>query len=149
MVVKPYETASMEDFVLSKTSSANSYHSFSLIDLVKTDGDTNIAFPVFNVLNDYFDEIREKRIKIELNDNEYVKYRFRPKLLAFDLYGNTELAFLILELNDIFSPRDFDLRELYLLRKDTLTSMLTSIKSSESVFLEKYNSDAENEILNG
>lgn len=149
MPVKAIHTSSLEDFVLAKTSSINSYHSFSLVDLISIDSGINIAFPVFNVLNDYFDEIREKRVDVELSDVEYIKYRYKPKLLAYDIYGNTELAFLILEMNDIFNIHDFDLRNIKLVRKATLVDMLTNIKSSETKFIEKYNSVAENSLLNG
>lgn len=148
MLIKAHQTATLEDFVLSETSSNNSYASFSLVDLIKTDGNVTIGFPVFNVINDYFDEIREKRVTVELSDEEYTKYRYRPKLLAFDLYGNTELAFLILELNDIFNVNDFDLRSIKLLRKSDLSEMLTNIKSSEKKFIETYNTIAENEFYN-
>lgn len=141
-MIKPHKTATLEEFVESKTSSFTSYQAFSLVEIINDKTSVPIEFPAYIVLNDYFDEIKALTVDIELSDVEYLKYRYRPKLLAFDLYANTELGFLILMINDIFSIRDFNLRKLKLIPKTSLSTLLTNIKSAESKFIENYNTAA-------
>ena len=141
-MIKPHKTATLEEFVESKTSSFTSYQAFSLVEIINDKTSVPIEFPAYSVLNDYFDEIKALTVDIELSDVEYLKYRYRPKLLSFDLYGNTELGFLILMINDIFSIRDFNLRKLKLIPKTSLSTLLTNIKSAESKFIENYNTAA-------
>ena len=52
----------------------------------------------------------QSRIRtIIFDDEQYTRYRFRPKTLSFDLYGSIELATAILRLNGCASIIDFDL----------------------------------------
>ena len=40
------------------------------------------------------------------------RYRFNPKLLSYDLYGTPDLGLLILKINGMMHPGEFDLAEL-------------------------------------
>ena len=62
----------------------------------------------------YMPELKDIKIKVTLSNEEYFKYRFNPKLLSYDIYGTTELWFLILEANELHSVTQFDLRTLYI-----------------------------------
>ena len=76
---------------------------------------------------------------VSLTDKEYYTYRFRPKLLANYLYGNGELYYIILWLNDIWSVKDFNFKKLKLISKTDLSEALSSINSSEREFINSYN----------
>ena len=79
---------------------------------------------------------------VTLTDKEYYTYRFRPKLLANYLYGNGELYFIILLLNDIWSVKDFDFKTIKLIPKTQLSDVLSKINESEKDFIDLYNSSS-------
>lgn len=137
----PKYTSSLDDFVDARTSSNTSYQTLSLVELINEDSHL-IEFPAYNVLNDYYDELKDAAVVINLSDEEYFKYRFRPKLLAYDLYNNTELGFIILILNELMSVKEFDLRQIKLISRSGLAAILTNIKSAEASFIETYNTAA-------
>ena len=51
-------------------------------------------------------------VTVELSDEEYLKYRFRPKSLSMYLYGTIELAPLLLDVNNVLSIAEFDFKRL-------------------------------------
>ena len=126
----------LDDFVRSKPSNKMSYHNLSLHEL---DPKHNIEYDVFNVVSDYLPELKKMSQSVSLTDKEYYTYRFRPKLLANYLYGNGELYYIILWLNDIWSVKDFNFKKLKLISKTDLSEALSSINSSERDFINSYN----------
>ncbi len=62
------------------------------------------------LIDKYLAEIEEHKVAIKLSTEEYYKYRFNPKRMSFDVYGTTELGFLIMAANELYSIIDFDLR---------------------------------------
>lgn len=139
--VKPSQTRTLTAFVNSKPSSQLSYHYLSLLE---KDSKNNIEYPVYNVISDYIQDLKKRCTEVTLSDKEYYTYRFRPKLLADYLYGNGELYFIILHLNDMWSVKDFDKRTLLLLPKTALSEILSSINASEKEFINTYNQYASN-----
>lgn len=135
-------TPTLEDFVDSKTSSSISYQTFSLVEMLDYDENIQIEFPAYSVINDYYDDLKRLSVTIELTEEQYIMYRFRPKLLADYLYSNGELSFIILMLNELVSAKDFDLRQVRLISKSNLNEVLTLIRSAESNFIKEYNSFA-------
>ena len=134
-----YQTASLDAFVNAKTTSKISYYYLSLLE---KDTENNIEYDVYNIISDYLQDLKKMCTTITLSDKEYYTYRFRPKLLANYLYGNGELYFIILMLNDIWSVKDFDKRTLKLISKSDLSDALSSINSSEKSFIDTYNESA-------
>jgi hypothetical protein len=110
--------------------------------LLEKDPDNNIEYDVFNVVSDYINELKAMSSTVVLSENEYYTYRFKPKLLADYLYGNTELYFIILWLNDMWSVKDFDLREIKLIKNTELSDALSKINSAEKAFIKSYNEAA-------
>ena len=91
---------------------------------------------------DVCQDVKKTAAAVTLRDNEYYTYRFRPKLLADYVYGNGELYFIILMLNDIWSVKDFDTRTVKLISKSDLSNALSSINASEKTFIDTYNESA-------
>ena len=110
--------------------------------LLEKDPQNNIEYDVFNVVSDYMNELKDLAYDVTLTDEEYYTYRFRPKLLAHYLYGNGELYFIILWLNDMWSVKDFDLHKVKLLKNTDLSRVMTSINISERDFIRSYNESA-------
>lgn len=106
------------------------------------DNDIKIEFPAYTVLNDYYDDMKRLSVSITLTEDQYLQYRFRPKLLADYLYGNGELSFIILMLNELVSAKDFDMRIVKLISKSDLNEFLTLVRSAETEFVKEYNTFA-------
>ena len=128
MSTKTSTTFTLDQFADSKSSNDISYYSMSLLE---RDPNTNIEYDVFNVVSDYMNELKEMSHSVTLTDTEYYTYRFKPKLLAKFLYGNTELYFIILWLNDMWSVKDFNLRTIKLIKNTELAEALSKINASE------------------
>lgn len=124
--MRPEKTYTIEEFIDSHNSADINYESTSL--LQKLDGYTMIAY---NIFNDYIDELDDLAVYVSLNDEEYNKYLYRPKILAYDLYGSTELFFLILMLNNICNVKEFDFKRLKLLKVEDLEKFISSVYNSE------------------
>lgn len=138
-------TYTLEQFINSAPINSLSYQSFCFIENSEMPTGDIIGFPVYTIINDYLPELKELCRTITLSDKELEQYKYRPKLLAHFLYGETELDFIILKLNDIFSVNDFDRQTLKLISKSDLYRALTDIRSSEKNNLKIYNDFANSE----
>lgn len=133
----PEKTATIEEFIDMKETDDITYAQFSI--LVKCIGDNSVVqYAQDNIIYDYMNELLESAVEYELTDDEYVKYRYKPKLLAYDLYGSTEIYFVIMALNGMCNIKDFTKRKLKLLYRSRLIELLNEIYSAESEYI-KYN----------
>lgn len=139
MSTKTNTSFTLDQFADSKSSNDISYYSMSLLE---KDPSTNIEYDVFNVISDYMNELKQMSHPVTLSETEYYTYRFKPKLLAKYLYGNTELYFIILWLNDMWSVKDFNLRTIKLIKNTELSEALSKINASEKSFIKAYNEAA-------
>lgn len=120
------KTYTVDDFI----KCSNNSLCYDAISLYDKDGDTlSISY---NLINDYLPLIKEKAVTVVLDDDEYNKYLYKPKLLAYDVYKNTELYYVILLLNNVCSVKEFDFRKLNMLKIDDMQTILSSIANSES-----------------
>lgn len=139
MSTKMNKTFTLDQFADSKSSNTVSYYSMSLLE---KDSQNNIEYDVFNVVSDYMNELKAMAKEVTLSEAEYYTYRFKPKLLAHYLYGNGELYFIILWLNDMWSVKDFNLKTIKLIKNSELAQALSSINASEKSFIKAYNESA-------
>lgn len=128
--MRPEKTYTIEEFIDSYNSTDINYESTSLIQNLS--GYTVISY---NIFNDYIDELNDLAVYVTLTDEEYNKYLYRPKILAYDLYGSTELFFLILILNNICNVKEFDFKRLKLLKVEDLQQFISSVYNSEKYTL--------------
>ena len=106
-----------------------------ILDVKEINGET-IQFEPDSIINDYLDLLKEKSVEVELDEQEKIKYFYNPELLSFDIYGTTELDFLILKLNGIIDPKEFNLSKVKLLKQEDLKTLLSNIYNAEKEFLE-------------
>ena len=76
--------------------------------------------------------MKDRSVIYTFSDEEFRKYQYRPKLLAYDLYGSTELYFIILALNDTCNIKDFNKRKVRLMFRQDLSDILSQIFNAES-----------------
>ena len=137
-MANPKDTYTIEQFIEAGTGNPITYDKLSLIEY-----HNDIKFPVFNVIHDYMEEMKLATVTVTLNDKEYIKYVYKPKLLAYDIYGNPELYFIILALNNMCNIKDFDLKRIKLLKTEVLEEVITFIYNAEKKTIETYNSAIE------
>lgn len=92
----------------------------------------------------YMPEIKQIVTKVEFPIDQYQKYKFNPKLLSYDLYGTTELWALILDLNELHSAAEFDLRTVKLPNEvvlDRLIRVLNLERMSKDYNAEQVSAD--------
>jgi hypothetical protein len=99
-------------------------------------GENGIMYTIDNVVFDYLDEIKDTRLYVKLNASDYKKYRYDGVyMLAYDVYGCRDVAYLILALNGIWNPQDFTMNPIYMLRKQDMKALLEAIKNAESEYI--------------
>lgn len=137
---KPSETFTIDQFIACQTDYEASYYNFSFIDTINYNYmNETIHYAAYNIISDYLDEIRDKCIQVKLSDAEMMKYIYRPKLLAYDIYKNQELAFLILIINDMYSIKQFTKNKLLLPRKNDMIEICKQLFNSNKQSINKYN----------
>ena len=133
--VTPDQAYSLEDFIAAGEDSAIiNYYNFSILQVERTvDDSMEIQFTVDNLVNNYLDVFRDNAVKVKLTDKEKRKYYYNPDLLAYDIYGTVELDYLVMIVNGIIDPKEFNMPELRLIQKSTLVALMSRIFFSKSM----------------
>lgn len=132
MINKPYKSYTIEEFIQYQGVSKLNYEDYCL-----HEKESFLNIISYNILDDYLDELKLISKTIELSDTEYIKYLYKPRILAYDIYGDPELFFIILKLNNLCSSKEFNLKKLKLIPKDTLLEVLSIIYNSEKNVLQR------------
>ena len=82
--MNPEKTCTIEDFINCYNTKNISYESMSLFQ--NFEYGTMISY---NIFNDYIEELNDLCVTVTLSEEEYNRYLYRPKLLAYDIYGST------------------------------------------------------------
>lgn len=128
--MKADKAMSVEDFIALGPTDEITYYNFSVLEYLN-----GYEMFVTSILYDYDDEIKENTVILELTDQEKAKYRYKPYLLAYDIYGSTETKFIIMMLNGIIDPKEFNFGRIKVLYKSTLIELLSHITPVNENFL--------------
>ena len=132
---EPGKTSTIAEFISFKNSDDISYNNLSFRD--KYD---SIIYPIKNIIDDYIDELKELIVVVTMSKEEFLKYKYKPTILANDIYGNGELDFIIMRLNDICNAKEFDMQTVNLIKNDDLDDFLTAIYNANKEDIDTYNS---------
>jgi hypothetical protein len=130
----PQETSTIEEFIESGYGVTITYPTLSFTDMLSN----GTWVSVHNVINDYIEELRNACVNVELNSDQQFKYFYKPKLLCHDMYGNPELYFIILLINDMADVKEFTKPVIKMLRKSHMSEVLTLIYNTEKKAIEAY-----------
>ena len=134
---KPESTYTLDQFISCQSDANFCYNNLSFIDQID-----NIKYNIYNVASDYIDEIISNYCKtVVLSDDQLAKYKYKPKLLCYDIYGSQELYYLILIINDICSVKDFTKKKLILPTKVNMPTITKAIMNANRSDIQKYNSN--------
>lgn len=98
--------------------------------VITNSNNEKFIFSISSIFDKYYELMKERTMTIELTDDEYRKYIYKPKLLSLDLYGTTELDFLLLRLNNMTSCIYFNKQTFKVFDKD-ITTLLNEIMIHE------------------
>lgn len=129
-VFKVEKATSLSKFISLGKSIDYTYDKYSILQNLNNE----VKIPIYNAIHDYESELKSLMVTVELSTEEYIKYRFRPRLLAYDVYNNSELYFIILALNNMIDIKEFDLKKINMLRKNDLT-ILNKIYLAENKYI--------------
>ena len=120
------------------------YYNFSILQVeYSKDKRIRVELTASNLVTDYLDIFDDNAQKITLSDEEKRKYYYNPDLLSYDLYGTTDLDFIIMLMNGVISSNEFTMPTLKLIPKTTLVDLLSRVYNAEQNYLiinrEKYN----------
>lgn len=130
--LKSDQTISVQDFIAMRTSDDITYYNFSILEYLN-------GYDMFitNILYDYEEELNDLCVYIKLTDVEKLKYRQKPYLFAYDVYGSREMSFIIMMLNGIIDPKEFDYNKIKLIRYDKLATVLNRIAAVNDIFMSR------------
>ena len=133
--MSPEKTYTLQEFIKSKPVDNINLDTFSIFDKVN-----GTYMAIYNVLDNYYYELKKLSKLALMNEDEYEKYCMAPRILAYDLYGRTELFFILLFINDIFDVKDFNKKKIRIIEPDLLSDVLSEIYKSEYNTLIRFNS---------
>lgn len=124
------KTYTVEDFINMQTTDNMTFRNYSLVAVIN-----GIELTDQNVVEDFLDTLTDDIIKVDLSYNEYIRYKYAPDLLAYDVYGSVQLDFMILYLNGIIDPKDFDFKTVKLVRASVLKDFMNRVYDSQKYIL--------------
>lgn len=139
-ITNPALTYTLDDFISMKISDDMTYYNFSLLEVIN-----GVEHLDTNLVEMYLPELESQCITVKLSDEELNKYRYFPDLLSYDLYGSVQLDFVILLLNDMYDPKEFNKYNIVLPHASTLSEFLNRVYSKEEGYLQQNRAD--NNIL--
>lgn len=125
-------THTLEEFVSRRFDDQITYRNLSILEVVNGEEWTDN-----NLITEYLPELQSICVDVQLSPDQYRKYKYCPDLLAYDVYGSTQLDFIILLLNDMIDPKDFDSYKIKLPYVDKIVDFLSKIYNTNSGYLEQ------------
>lgn len=129
----PAKTYTISDFINMKSQDELTYSNFAIFDYKFGE-----SFVEESIIDYYIKELKSICLKItSFTTEEIARYKYAPDLLSYDIYGTTQLDFVVLLCNGIISYHDFDFKKSYLMlpKARDLASLLSEIYNSESGWL--------------
>lgn len=132
------EISSIQEFITMKPANNSDFHAYAYY--MKSSSQGSLEIPFRNLITtDYLDDFKKEAYKITLTAEEFRKYKYKPKLLAHDIYGNSEFHYIILAINGLYSIKDFTKKTIYLIPKKELLRLLEYVYASNKQYIDSYN----------
>lgn len=132
----PAITYTLQDFINMRNIDDMTYYNFSILEVIN-----GVEHLDHNLVEDYLPHLLNVCETVSLSDEEYKKYKYCPDLLAYDLYGSVQLDFVILLLNDMIDPKEFNIKTVKLPYSSGLSVFLNDIYTKESSYINKNRAD--------
>ena len=131
----PQKTTTIEQFIKSGEGVTITYFNMSFLDKVSNGSWVTIK----NAVSDYITELSNATVNVSLTYDQQLAYFYKPKLLCYDIYGNPELYYIILLLNDMADVKEFTKPVIKMLKKEHMNKLISAIYNAEAWPMESYN----------
>lgn len=131
----PNYTSNIEQFINCKSTQSINYNNLSYLETLSN----GLQSPIWNTVTDYIDDIKSLSSIVEFTDEQYSRYKYKPKLLCNELYGNPEVYFVILLINNMIDIKDFNSKKVKLISKSSMESLMSTIYNAEKTMVSEYN----------
>lgn len=134
-ISEPQLTYTLNQFIALKDVDRIVYRRYSIMQRSLTNEE--LLYCIDNVIYTYMDEMKKKRKIVSVTESERIKYAYKPKLLTYDVYGSTELFFILLALNGMCNMKQFDLieRKFFALTPQDCAQFMSDIYNAEGDYL--------------
>ena len=134
-ISEPQLTYTLNQFIALKDVDRIVYRRYSIMQRSLTNEE--LLYCIDNVIHTYMDEMKKKRKIVSVTESERIKYAYKPKLLAYDVYASTELFFILLALNGMCNMKQFDLieRKFFALTPQDCAQFMSDIYNAEGDYL--------------
>lgn len=135
---------SVQDFITLRTSDEITYYNYSIVEYL------DVGFDMFvtNLLYDYQDELEDIAVTVYLTPIEQAKYKYKPYLFAYDVYGSTEAKFIIMMLNNIIDSKEFDFEKVKVIRYGDLITILNRMQAVNEDYMNNNRSKLKEDFKN-
>lgn len=135
-ISEPQLTYTLNQFIALKDVDRIVYRRYSIMQRSLTNEE--MIYCIDNVIYTYLDEMKSKRKLVSVTESERIKYAYKPKLLSYDVYGTTELFFILLAMNGMCNLKQFDLSErtFFALTPQDCSTFVNDIYNAESAYIQ-------------
>lgn len=131
----PQKTTTIEEFIESGKGITITYFNLSFLDMLSN----GTWISIRNAVSDYMEELKNAAVNVSLTREQQQAYFYKPKLLCYDVYGNPELYFVILLMNDMADVKEFTKPIIKMLKKEHMSELMGYIYNAESAAMKAYN----------
>ena len=132
----PAKAYTLESFIALKYQDDLTYRNFSILEVI--DG---IELTDHCVIDEYLEELNSICVDVELTPEEFARYKYSPDLMAYDVYGTTQVDFIILMANDMVDPKEFNLKKIRLPYASAFREFLSSVYNANGGYIEQNRED--------
>ena len=132
----PALTYTLDQFIAMQYVDEVTYRNFAILEVVN-----GIELLDHNLVDDYLSELESICVDCELTLEQQKRYKYAPDLLAYDVYGSTQLDFVILLANDMIDTKEFNLKVVRLPYKSAMTTFMSSIYNANASYVSQNRSD--------
>ena len=120
--------------------SVGKYNSFNIENTSLYYEVDNLQIPTSNIFYEkYRGLILNNCIKVKVPNKSMAKYKYRPKSLSYDLYGTTDLWYLLLWINNMYSTTQFNQQIIYIFNPEKMSILSRIINEEKELLLENIN----------
>lgn len=109
IITDPAKSYTLNQFIALKAKDDITYNNFSILESSQVE--PNIVYSIDNIIHNYIEDIEEYVNIVRVTEIDRLKYQYKPKLLCYDIYGSTEIYFILMALNGLYNIKDFTLED--------------------------------------
>lgn len=136
MIIKdPTKTYTLNQFIDLQVRDDITYQNFSILNASETE--PNIYYSIDNIIHKYIPDIKDSIQTVRIDEEDRLKYMYKPKLLTYDIYGATEMFFVLMAINGIHNIKDFSLSDYTFkaLHKSDMFTFVSRVYNAEEDYL--------------